>query len=46
MTMTRDDVLELYATLPGTIEDHPFGENVAMFKVGAITSISSLGSLG
>lgn len=32
--MTRDDVLELCAGLPGAVEDYPFGEGVAVFKVG------------
>jgi len=31
--MTRDDVLDACATLPGAIEDYPFGESVAVFKV-------------
>lgn len=34
MTMTHDDVLELCTSLPEAIEDYPFGENVAVFKVG------------
>jgi predicted DNA-binding protein (MmcQ/YjbR family) len=32
--MTRDDVLELCARLPAAIEDYPFGDEVAVFKVG------------
>jgi predicted DNA-binding protein (MmcQ/YjbR family) len=32
--MTRDDLLALCAALPGAIEDYPFGEGVAVFKVG------------
>jgi predicted DNA-binding protein (MmcQ/YjbR family) len=32
--MTRDDVLDLCAGLPGAAEDYPFGEGVAVFKVG------------
>lgn len=32
--MTRDDVLELCASFPGAAEDAPFGEDVAVFKVG------------
>jgi predicted DNA-binding protein (MmcQ/YjbR family) len=32
--MTRDDVLDLCAALPGAVEDYPFGEGVAVFKVG------------
>jgi len=31
--MTRDDVLALCAGLPGAVEDYPFGEDVAVFKV-------------
>jgi predicted DNA-binding protein (MmcQ/YjbR family) len=31
--MTRDDVLDLCAALPGAVEDYPFGEGVAVFKV-------------
>jgi predicted DNA-binding protein (MmcQ/YjbR family) len=33
-TMTRDDVLEVCASLPGAVEDHPFGDGVVVFKVG------------
>jgi predicted DNA-binding protein (MmcQ/YjbR family) len=32
--MTRDDVLDLCGALPGTVEDYPFGDGVAVFKVG------------
>lgn len=32
--MTRDDVLDLCASLVGAIEDYPFGDGVAVFKVG------------
>lgn len=32
--MTRDDVLDLCAGLPGAVEDDPFGDGVAVFKVG------------
>lgn len=32
--MTRDDVLELCKSLPGAVEDYPFGDGVAVFKVG------------
>ncbi|MGH3486312.1 MAG: MmcQ/YjbR family DNA-binding protein [Actinopolymorphaceae bacterium] len=32
--MTRDDVLEACAALPGAVEDYPFGDGVAVFKVG------------
>lgn len=31
--MTRDDVLELCTALPGAVEDYPFGDGVAVFKV-------------
>jgi predicted DNA-binding protein (MmcQ/YjbR family) len=33
-SMTRDGVLDLCATLPGAMEDFPFGDGVAVFKVG------------
>jgi predicted DNA-binding protein (MmcQ/YjbR family) len=32
--MTRDDVLDLCAAMPGAVEDYPFGDGVAVFKVG------------
>ncbi len=32
--MTRDDVLDLCVSLPGALEDYPFGDDVAVFKVG------------
>lgn len=32
--MTRDDVLDVCANLPGAIEEYPFGDDVAVFKVG------------
>jgi predicted DNA-binding protein (MmcQ/YjbR family) len=32
--MTRDHVLELCSSLPGAVEDYPFGDEVAVFKVG------------
>jgi predicted DNA-binding protein (MmcQ/YjbR family) len=32
--MTRDEVLETCAGLPGVVKDYPFGEGVAVFKVG------------
>jgi predicted DNA-binding protein (MmcQ/YjbR family) len=32
--MTRDDVLKLCAGLPGAVEDYPFGDGIAVFKVG------------
>jgi predicted DNA-binding protein (MmcQ/YjbR family) len=31
--MTRDDVLDVCASLPGAVEDYPFGDDVAVFKV-------------
>jgi predicted DNA-binding protein (MmcQ/YjbR family) len=32
--MTRDDVLEFCTSVPGAVEDYPFGDGVAVFKVG------------
>lgn len=32
--MTRDDVLDLCVRQPGAVEDYPFGDGVAVFKVG------------
>ena len=32
--MTRDEILELCTNLPGAAEDYPFGDEVAVFKVG------------
>lgn len=32
--MTRDDVLDLCAGMPAAVEDYPFGDDVAVFKVG------------
>jgi predicted DNA-binding protein (MmcQ/YjbR family) len=32
--MTRDDVLEFCSGVPGAVEDYPFGDEVAVFKVG------------
>lgn len=32
--MTRDDVLDLCTGLAGAVEDYPFGDDVAVFKVG------------
>lgn len=32
--MNRDDVLGFCAGLPGAVEDYPFGDEVAVFKVG------------
>jgi predicted DNA-binding protein (MmcQ/YjbR family) len=31
--MTRDDVLELCSSFPGAVEDYPFGDGVAVYKV-------------
>lgn len=46
--MTRDDVLDLCAGLPGVVEDYPFGDGVAVFKVGGrmIALVSLEGSPG
>ena len=33
-SVTRDDVLDLCDSLPGSAEDYPFGDGVAVFKVG------------
>ena len=33
-TLTRDEVLELCASRRGAVEDYPFGDDVAVFKVG------------
>jgi predicted DNA-binding protein (MmcQ/YjbR family) len=32
--VTRDDVLALCAAMPGAATDYPFGDGVAVFKVG------------
>ena len=32
--MTREQVLELCGRFPGAVEDYPFGDGVAVFKVG------------
>lgn len=32
--MNRDDVLAFCASQPGAVEDYPFGDGVAVFKVG------------
>lgn len=32
--MRRDELLELCTTLPGAVEDYPFGDGVAVFKIG------------
>jgi predicted DNA-binding protein (MmcQ/YjbR family) len=31
--VTRDQVLDLCPSLPGSAEDYPFGDDVAVFKV-------------
>ena len=32
--VTRDEVLELCSSRPGAVEDYPFGDEAAVFKVG------------
>ena len=32
--MTRDRILDLCSSMPGAVEDFPFGDEVAVFKVG------------
>lgn len=32
--MTTDQVLDLCSSLPGAVEDYPFGDDVAVFKIG------------
>jgi predicted DNA-binding protein (MmcQ/YjbR family) len=32
--VTRDEVLDVCSGLPGAVEDYPFGDEVAVFKVG------------
>lgn len=32
--MTRDEVLDLCGSLPGAVEDYPFGDDVSVFKIG------------
>ena len=32
--MTRDHVLDVCSKLPNAVEDYPFGDDVAVFKVG------------
>ena len=32
--VTRDQVLDVCSRLPGAVEDYPFGDEVAVFKVG------------
>jgi len=38
--MTRDEVLDLSAALPGAVEDYPFGDDVAVFKIASPLSRS------
>jgi predicted DNA-binding protein (MmcQ/YjbR family) len=33
-SMTRDEALGVCAGFPGSVEDYPFGDGVAVFKVG------------
>jgi predicted DNA-binding protein (MmcQ/YjbR family) len=33
-TTPRDQVLDLCSSQPGAVEDYPFGDDVAVFKVG------------
>jgi predicted DNA-binding protein (MmcQ/YjbR family) len=41
--VTRDQVLDLCASLPGAVEDYPFGDDVAVFKVaGKMFALVSL----
>ena len=46
--MTRDEVLEICAAFPGAVEDYPFGDGVAVFKVGsggrATPAVASVGA--
>ena len=32
--MDRDQLIELLTDMPGAVEDYPFGDEVAVFKVG------------
>jgi predicted DNA-binding protein (MmcQ/YjbR family) len=42
--VTRDQVLDLCASLPGAAEDYPFGDDVAVFKIaGKMFALVSLG---
>ncbi|ORV08587.1 MmcQ/YjbR family DNA-binding protein [Mycobacterium celatum] len=42
--MTRDQVLAMCASLPEAVEDYPFGDGVAVFKVGGrMFALVSLG---
>jgi predicted DNA-binding protein (MmcQ/YjbR family) len=41
--MTRDDVLDLCTGFPGAVEDYPFGDGVAVYKVeGRIFALVAL----
>jgi predicted DNA-binding protein (MmcQ/YjbR family) len=32
--VTRDQVLDLCSSMPGAVEDYPFGDDIAVFKIG------------
>src|SRR6516165_9000859 len=41
--VTRDDVLDFCGSFPGAVEDYPFGDGVAVFKVaGRMFALVSL----
>jgi predicted DNA-binding protein (MmcQ/YjbR family) len=44
----RDQLLELLTAMPGAVEDYPFGDEVAVFKVGGkmFALVSLEGPLG
>jgi predicted DNA-binding protein (MmcQ/YjbR family) len=46
--MRRDDVLAACEAYPGALEDYPFGDEVAVFKVGGrmFALVSLLGTPG
>jgi predicted DNA-binding protein (MmcQ/YjbR family) len=46
--MRRDDVLDLCAGLPDAVEDYPFGDEVAVFKLGGrmFALVALMGSPG
>ena len=48
VTVTRDEVLDLCSNLPGAAEGYPFGDDVAVFKVGGkmFALIALTGDLG
>lgn len=33
--MTREEVVEIVTSLPGVVLDYPFGEDVAVYKIGS-----------